>query len=134
LITSQYLIGFDISRKRADNWWLVNNYLELIQSKQNKYNYLPGNIYNMDKKGFMIGVIQKTQRIFSKLWQEQGKLQDTAQDSNRTWITLFICIYVDNTLLPPALIYPATSGDIQDSWLDDYDPADGSYFVSSPTG
>jgi hypothetical protein len=133
LITSQYLIGFDISRKRADNWWLVNNYFELVQSKQNKYNYLPGNIYNMDEKGFMIRVIQKTRRIFSKPWQEQRKLQGTAQNGNRTWITLLTCICADNTLLLPGLIYPATSGDIQDSWLDDYDPADDSYFASSPT-
>jgi hypothetical protein len=88
----------------------------------------------MDEKGFMIRVIQKTRRIFSKPWQEQGKLQGAAQDDNRTWITLLIYIYADNTLLLPALIYPTTSGDIQDSWLDNYDPADGNYFASSPTG
>jgi hypothetical protein len=87
----------------------------------------------MDEKGFMIGVIQKTRRIFLNPWQEQRKLQSTAQDGNRTWITLLTCICVDNTLLLPALIYPITSGNIQDSWLDDYDPADDNYFTSSLT-
>jgi hypothetical protein len=133
-ITSQYLCGFDLSRKKADNYWLVNNYFELVQKKRNQYNYLPGNIYNMDEKGFLIGILQKTRRIFSKTWQKQGKLQGTAQDGNRTWITLMACICADGTSLPPALIYPATSGNIQDSWLEDYDPADGCYFAGSETG
>ena len=133
-ITSQYLCGFDLSRKEADNYWLINNYFDIVQMKQNKYNYIPGNVYNVDEKGFLIGVLEKTRRIFSKTWQKQGKLQGIAQDGNRTWITLLACISADGTSLPPALIYPATSGNIQDSWLDDYDPADGCYFASSESG
>ena len=34
----------------------------------------------------------------------------------------------------PVATYPVASGDIQDSWLDDHDPADGYYFASSTTG
>jgi hypothetical protein len=67
-ITSEYLIGFDISRKKADNWWLINHYFELVQEKWKQYNYGPENVYNMDEKGFMIGVLQKTRRIFTKAW------------------------------------------------------------------
>lgn len=40
----------------------------------------------------------------------------------------------DGSYLPPALIYPAHSGNLQDLWLEDYDPEDGCYFASSPTG
>ena len=88
----------------------------------------------MDEKGFLIGMLQKTRRIFTKAWQEQGKLQGAAQDGNRTWITLVACVCADGTSLPPALIYPATSGNLQNTWLDDYQPEDGCYFTSSPTG
>ena len=88
----------------------------------------------MDEKGFLIGVIKKIRRIFTKAWQEQGKLQGAAQDGNRSWITLIACVCADGTSLPPALIYQATSGDLQDSWLDDYQPHDEAYFASSPTG
>ena len=133
-ITSQYLTGFDTSRKQADNWWLVNNYFELVQKKIAQYQYAPENIYNMDEKGFLIGKLQKTKRIFSRAWKEQGKLQGIAQDGSRTWITLVACICADGSALSPALIYPAVSGNLQDSWLDDYDPADGTYFASSTTG
>ena len=30
IITSQYLTGFDISRKKADNWWLINQFFNLL--------------------------------------------------------------------------------------------------------
>lgn len=133
-ITSQYLVGFDICRKKADNWWLINHYFELVQEKWKQYNYAPENVYNMDEKGFMIGMLQKTKRIFTKSWLEQGKLQGAAQDGNRTWITLVAGICMDGTSLPPALIYPAESGDIQDSWLDDYQEDEECYFTSSPSG
>lgn len=91
-------------------------------------------MYNVDEKGFLIGVLKKLKRIFTKAWYEQGKLQGAAQDGNRTWITLVACICADGTSLPPALIYPATSGDVQDSWLDDYQPGEECYFTSSPSG
>ena len=133
LIASQYLKGFDLTRKKADNWWLINNYFELMLKKQEKYNYEPENIYNMDEKGFLIGMVQKTKRIFIKAWLEQGKLQGAAQDGNRTWITLVAYICADGTSLPPSLIYPATSGNIQDVWLDDFKPDDSCYFASTPS-
>ena len=133
-ITSQYLVGFDITRKRADNYWLINKYFELVEDKMNKYKYPPHNIYNMDEKGFMIGIIQKTKRIFTRSWQEQGKLKGAAQDGSRTWITFVAAICADGTSLPPSLIYPSASGDIQDVWLEDYKPEDGAYITSSPTG
>jgi hypothetical protein len=134
LLASEYLVGFDISRKRADNWWLINNYFNLVQEKWKEHDYLPKNIYNMDEKGFLIGVLKKTRRIFTRSWKKQGKLQGAAQDGNRSWITLIACICADGTSLPPALIYQASSGDIQDSWLEDYQPDDEAYFASSPTG
>jgi hypothetical protein len=88
----------------------------------------------MDKKGFLIGIVKKTRGIFTKSWKKQGKLQGATQNDNKSWITLITGIYADGTLLPPALIYQASSGDLQDSWLDDYQPDDGAYLTSSPIG
>jgi len=81
-ITSQYLISFDISRKKADNWWLINHFFDLLQEKWKKYDYAPHNVYNIDEKGFLIGILKKTKRIFTKAWYEKGKLQGAAQDGN----------------------------------------------------
>jgi hypothetical protein len=69
----------------------------------------------MDEKGFILGKIQKTRRIFTQQWQEQGKLLGAVQDGNREWITLVAGVCMDGSFLPPSLIYSATSGDIQDS-------------------
>jgi hypothetical protein len=41
---------------------------------------------------------------------------------------------MDGTSLPNALIYPAAGNDIQDVWLEDYTPEDGTWFTSSPNG
>jgi hypothetical protein len=65
-ITSHYLVGFDLTRKKADNYYLINKYFEIIREKISQYQFAPQNVYNMDEKGFLIGLIQKTRRIFTK--------------------------------------------------------------------
>lgn len=42
------------------------------------------------------------------------------QDGSREWITVLATICADGTALSPALIYKAASGDLQDTWLDDF--------------
>jgi hypothetical protein len=134
ILDSDFLTGFDIGRKKADNSWLIQKYFATVEEKWKKYDYAPGNVYNMDEKGFMIGMTQKTPRIFTKKWKDRGRLQGLAQDSSRAWITLIACVCADGTSLPTALIYPGASGDIQDSWLEDFQPEDGTYFSSTRTG
>jgi hypothetical protein len=133
-ITSKYLTGFDIQRRRADNYWVVNSYFQLVKEKVEQYKITPGNTYNMDEKGFLIGKVHKTKRVFSHSWKKQGKLQGAAQDGNRTWITVLATICADGTSLAPGLIYPASTGNLQDSWLEDFNPEDLCYFASTPAG
>ncbi|KAM4067698.1 DDE superfamily endonuclease, CENP-B-like protein [Hirsutella rhossiliensis] len=58
--------GFDIARKRADNASRYRAYYELIGEKIEKYDILPCNTYNVDEKGFLLGVINRTKRVFSR--------------------------------------------------------------------
>ena len=74
----------------------------------------------MDKKGFLIGILLKIKRIFSKWQYKEIKLKQMLQDSNREWIILIAYIYTDRTALALALIYQAVSGKVQDTWLQDY--------------
>lgn len=100
-----------------------------------EYEVLPHNIYNMDEKGFLLGVLQKTKRVFTRASFESGKLLGAGQDGNREWITILATICMDGSYLPPSVIYQATSGNLQDTWLDEFDPQkDEAYFTSSPTG
>jgi hypothetical protein len=43
----------------------------------------PQQSYNIDKKGFLLGRIRKSKRIFSKALWEQGEIQRNMQDRSR---------------------------------------------------
>jgi hypothetical protein len=106
-----------------------------LKEKINQYNIKPHNCYNIDEKGFLIGQLQKVKRIFLKALIRTHKLLGTGQDGARHWITLIATICADGSSLPPALIYKAVSGDLQDTWLQDYEPEEHPYwFASSPNG
>lgn len=57
-----------------------------------------------------------------------------AQDGSREFISLLACICADGRALPPALIYQGTSGDLQDTWVQDIKEEDQAYFGSAPNG
>jgi hypothetical protein len=98
-----------------------------------QYSIQPWNCYNMDEKGFLIGHLQKVRRIFPKALIQQQRLLGTGHDGSREWIILIATICADGSSLPPALIYKAVSGDLQDSWLQDYDLKEHAcWFTSSP--
>jgi flagellar biosynthesis GTPase FlhF len=85
----------------------------------------------MDEKGFLIGVLQKTRRVFDIEQIKKGKLLGAGQDGNREWVTIIGAICMDGTPLPPAIIYQADSGNLQDTWLDKFDPKEQCCFFSS---
>jgi hypothetical protein len=89
----------------------------------------------MDEKGFLLGVVTRSKRVFSKRLYEEGKLRSMIQEGNREWITLLACICAHGSHLEPALIYESASGSIQDSWLQAFNPDDRrACFAASPTG
>jgi hypothetical protein len=53
----------------------------------------------MDKKGFMLGVLTRSKRVFSRRLYEEGKIKAHTQDGSREWITLlaFLASRVQST-------------------------------------
>ena len=134
-LLSRYLKPLDNSRKKAESSTEFEHWFELIDQKIKQYGILPENTYNMDEKGFLIGFLSKAKRVFTKDWFESNNLIGNIQDGSREWITLVATICADGSALPPALIYMAKSGDIQDSWVQDLDyTVHKAYFASSPSG
>ena len=89
----------------------------------------------MDEKGFLLGRIHKVKRVVSKKAWKKGLILGAVQDGSREWISLLACICMDGTKLPPGVIYQALTGNLQDSWLEDYNPKDQeAFFASSPNG
>ena len=85
----------------------------------------------MDEKGFLISILSKMKRVFSRHHYESGKMKHMLQDGNREWITTLACICADGSALTPALIYQAQSGNIQDTWLQDFDLKEHIAFFTS---
>jgi len=102
-IKSSYLAPANIARKWADNPYQYKLFYELLKEKIEKYEIEVHNMYNMDKKGFLISVLNKGKRIYTKSEAVRGKLLGASQDGNREWITIIASVYADGTSLPPGL-------------------------------
>jgi hypothetical protein len=82
-----------------------------------------------------MGICPSKHHIVPKSQLKAGKALGSAQDGSRQWTSLLACICADGSVLPPALIYQAESGDLMDTWLDDFDSSrDQAYFTSSTKG
>jgi hypothetical protein len=110
-------------------------YFELLRDKLGLYDIEPCNIYNMDEKGFLLGILTRSKRVFSRRLYEEKRIKAHIQDGSREFITLLACICADGSHLPPAIIYQSASSSIQDTWLQAFEPDDHrAHFASSPSG
>ena len=69
-------------------------------------------IYNIDEKGFLIGIGSKMRRIISRKVYESGRCRQSTQDGNREFITLIVCVSALGTRIPPTLLYKGASRDL----------------------
>jgi hypothetical protein len=134
-LISKWTTGMDNSRHKADSGRKYSFYFDLLPDKIDQYQVEARHIYNMDEKGFMLGVVGRSKSIFSKASYEVRKRMSIIQDGSREWITLLACICADGSYLEPALIYRSTSGSIQGSWLQALDHETHQVRISSsPSG
>ena len=134
-LDARYLNTIDLARHRADSRSNYEAYFALVGQETEEYKISADNIYNMDEKGFLIGKLQKTRRIIARELYERGSLAGAGQDGSREWITVVATTCADGTRLSPALIYKAISCNLQDTWLNDFEPdKHDCHFASSPNG
>ena len=99
----------DSNRYKADSKDKYRLYFNYLYRKIDQYQIEPCYIYNMDEKGFLIGNIGRSKRIFSRRIWEKKEVRVLLQDSNCVWITVLACICADGSALPPSLIYEAAN-------------------------
>jgi hypothetical protein len=63
-----------LDRHQADSILSFKKYFSIIGKKVKEYSILPGNTYNMDKKGFLLRRTTKAKRIFPRDLRSSGKL------------------------------------------------------------
>ena len=105
-----------------------------MQKEIEKYNVIAENIYNWDKKRFLIGFGHAVKRIMIREVYEKGRIKAAKQDGSWEFISFLATICADGTCLPPALIYQGTSGDLQNTWVGKLIEQDEAFFTSSKTG
>lgn len=113
-LTIKWGARIDRDRHKADSPFKYKLYFDLLHSKMDEHDVEPGNTYNMDEKGFFVGISKRGKRIFTKA--SMGP-KTAVQDGNREWVTLLACVCASGEALPPALIYQGTAG-IQSGWVD----------------
>jgi hypothetical protein len=62
----------NVMRHHADSQCKYKLYFELLHHKIVQYDNQPHNRYNMNEKGFMIGVTGRSKRVFSQLQWESN--------------------------------------------------------------
>jgi hypothetical protein len=134
-LISKWTSGIDAVRHRADSQRKYELYFKLLYDKIRYYDVLPSNTYNMDEKGFMIGVIGRTKRVFSRHQWEAKQVTSAVQDGSREWTTLLAAICADGEVLPPGIVYASANSTIQSSWVVDIEAGVHDVFVTStPSG
>jgi hypothetical protein len=108
-------------RHEAASYAKYKEYFNIITEKIAQYKIEEENTYNMDEKGFMIGVIGKQKRVFAKSAFERKQSRQSLHDDNQEWITMVACVCPNGTVLPPGLIFAAESQHIQSTWVADVD-------------
>jgi hypothetical protein len=102
----------DAVRYKADSEANYKLYFDLLHLLMEEYGIEPWHIYNMDEKGFMIAVLGKSKRIFSKVSWESKEARAPIQDGSCGWITVVAAVCAYGEALPPSLIYQAEIGNV----------------------
>jgi hypothetical protein len=84
-----------------------------------KHKITAENIYNFNKKGFLIGFRQLLKRIMTKIALELRHITKAKQDRSREFLLILACISAIRKWIPPLLIYKGKSGDLISTWVDD---------------
>jgi hypothetical protein len=125
----------DRVRHQADSEAKYNSYFDLLYEKMKQYRIQKRLTFNMDEKGFMIGVEAKSKRVFSKaVWVKDGATAPI-QDGNREWITIMPTICADGTMLFTCFIFAGKNNSIWSNWVRDIpDDEKDIHVSSSPSG
>jgi hypothetical protein len=120
---------------QADSGAKYSLYFDLMRDKITHYGIELRHIYEMDEKGFLIGITGRSKRVFSRKMWDRKEVRVAIQDGSREWITVLACVCTDKSHLPPSLIYQSAADAIQSSWVEDIKANEHSVHITpSPSG
>lgn len=99
-----------------------------------KHQIKPGNIWNMDEKGFRIGILNRSKRIVP-ISQLKNECKGQLQDGSTEFVTLIAAVSALGLKMAPTIIFCSESGDIQDKWVESFDyNTQKAFWATSPKG
>ncbi|KNG45663.1 pogo transposable [Stemphylium lycopersici] len=113
-VIPKWASAMDAVRHKADSYTKYRMYFDLIHETIARFNVKASNTYNMDEKGFMIGILGRSKRIFDKRMWEKKEVTAALQDGERGFVTCLATICANGSALPPGLIFAALGL----SWLE----------------
>ena len=79
----------------------ITEYFNVLKSTMEEFKIKPHNIYNMDEKEFLIGVVKKPMRVLIEADEKAAFLR---QPGNRENITVIEAVGIFNQSIPPMVI------------------------------
>ena len=96
-----YIPSLDKERAMTQNYDILAGWFNLFQSLKEEHEIEIEDIYNMNEKGFMQGIIAKLRVMISKY----EKKAHMTQCDNREWVSLIECISMNERVLKPWIIF-----------------------------
>lgn len=106
---------------------VAEHWFELYGKVMEEYRVLQGNTYNMDEKGCILGLISKAKVLISK----KTRSKFIQEPGNRESATVLECISGDGTVIPPLIIWLASTH--RNNWYPLLTPATFNFAIS-PNG
>lgn len=110
-VKTAYIPPLDKERAMAQDPEILSGWFDLYLQTKTTYEVDERDIYNMDEKGFMQGVIAKLKVMISKYDKKKAYM---TQCGNREWVSLIECVSMDGRSLPPWIIFKGKL--IQKAW------------------
>ena len=118
--------NLDQVRKDAEQPAIFRHWFDLFLSIRTKHGIADEDIYNMDEKGFAMGIADSAKVIIKR-----GTMPFNVHAGNRDWVSLIECVSGCGRILSAYIIFPGKR--IQDDWLNAI--TDGSITLQvSPNG
>src|SRR4051794_9556045 len=96
----RYSQRLERQRSAAGNPRVLEHHFKLFHKMLKEYNVKEVNIWNMDEKGFLLGVSAKC-RVVCRKGRKNPKY---TQDGNRELITVLECVSAEGVVLPPLIV------------------------------
>lgn len=108
----KYSRNLNQTRKDASNLATSQEWFDLYNSVRSQHGIAQSDIYNMDEKGFAMGIADS-----SKVLVRRSEAQAfSVQAGNQDWVSVIECVCSNSDILPPYIIFQ--SKQIQQIWLD----------------